>query len=134
MTEETAGGQIPKSYDVFTPTGLVYDSTNAWSRSILEVDMGDFDLLEEVPTYKDYIKKRAVQYEESNPGFFEAVLAKSDPLAIAAFDEIARKYNEDLPRTREAKDTDRVLKLKRDMEALAQKLPEEDTTPSPTET
>ncbi len=127
MQESSAGEEIiPGVQHSFSEeTGLSLDVVNVWMSTSMVAHIGDFDKLKPVRHYAEYFKEQDLMYQKAGKhGLFDAVMKRSNPKAVAAFDEIVDEYNADLPRIKLEQDKDAVQEYFRRAGELRDKLPD----------
>lgn len=88
---------------------LSLDVLNVWMGTSVSAYMGEFDRLKPVRHYAEYFEEQDLMYQKAGkPGLFDAVMKRSNPKAVAAFDQIVDEYNADLARIKSEQDSEAV--------------------------
>lgn len=100
---------IPGVIDSFTETGIYGDAVNVWSVIHVKALLGEFDEMVPVKHYEEYFKEQDEKYADAGkPGLYQAVMDKSDPQTVAAFDRLVDEFNGDLEEIIKNKNTKAV--------------------------
>lgn len=90
-------------------SGLSLDVLNVWMGTSVTAHIGGFDRLKPVRHYAEYFEEQDFMYQKvGKHGLFDAVMKRSSPKAVAAFDQIVDEYNADLTRIKSEKDNSAV--------------------------
>jgi len=118
---------IPGVPACFSKTGLETDVLNAsWVSNLMNSAIGNYGRLKPVPHYREYFEKQDRIYEAAGkPGLLSAVMQKSDPRAVAAFDKLTDEFNASLDRIITDEDNDAVQGFLRRVSELRDKLPDD---------
>lgn len=119
---------IPGVPAAFSKTGLWSDATNSMIPAHMQAANGNWEEIKPVMHYQEFYESQDANYERGGkPGFSAAIMAKSNPTGVAAFDKIVDELNSDLPRIKEQKDKEAIREyIVRAME-LNRKLPDDQT-------
>lgn len=125
MPGNEPGEIIPGVRDSFSKTGISLDAGNVWVGNSMAASTGNFDKLKPVRHYEEYFRGQDLLYQDvGKPGLLEAVMRRSNPKAVAAFDQLVDEFNADLERIKNEKDNGAVQAFFRRQAELQDRLPE----------
>lgn len=110
MTEDRANVEvIPGVSYPFLESGITSDAFNAWMPMSFAAVLGNFDELKPVRHYGEYFQEQDRKYAETGKiGLFKAIMERSNPAAVAEFDQLVDEFNADLPRIIEQRDKEAI--------------------------
>lgn len=128
-TEGEAIEVIPGVMDLFSKVGISVDAFNVWNPNSMRATNGRFAELEPTQHYGEYFQDQDKLYSAKGKlGLFDAIMQRSNPEAVAAFDRLVDEFNADLPRIKEQGDNKTVQTFLRRAHELQEKLPDTKAT------
>jgi len=98
--------------------GLHCDVLASWSSIHAALQLKKMGLARGVITYQEHIQKKADEFRDRVPDFYEKVMEKSKPEAVTAYNELVLEFNSSLPRIKQTENFDALRYYYKEMYKL----------------